>query len=46
VRRALQEFKYLLVDEFQDTDPIQAEIVFWLAEDGGTSSAPTPGSHH
>jgi ATP-dependent helicase/nuclease subunit A len=40
VRRALQQkFKYLLVDEFQDTDPIQAEIVFWLAEDGGTPSA-------
>jgi ATP-dependent helicase/nuclease subunit A len=44
VRRALQQkFKYLLVDEFQDTDPIQAEIVFWLAEDGGASSAATPG---
>jgi ATP-dependent helicase/nuclease subunit A len=23
----------LLVDEFQDTDPVQAEILFWLAED-------------
>jgi ATP-dependent helicase/nuclease subunit A len=44
VRRALQQkFKYLLVDEFQDTDPIQAEIVFWLAEDGGTPSTATPG---
>jgi ATP-dependent helicase/nuclease subunit A len=44
VRMALQKkFKYLLVDEFQDTDPIQAEIVFWLAEDGGTPSAATPG---
>src|SRR6266850_5107271 len=43
VRMALQKkFKYLLVDEFQDTDPIQAEIVFWLAEDGGTPSAATP----
>jgi ATP-dependent helicase/nuclease subunit A len=42
VRRALQQkFRYLLVDEFQDTDPIQAEIVFWLAEDGGAQSAPT-----
>lgn len=25
-------FDYLLVDEFQDTDPLQAEIVFFLAE--------------
>ncbi len=32
VRRALQEkFRWLLVDEFQDTDPLQAEILFWLA---------------
>jgi ATP-dependent helicase/nuclease subunit A len=40
VRRALQQkFRYLLVDEFQDTDPVQAEIVFWLAEDGTAFSA-------
>lgn len=33
-RRALGErFRYLLVDEFQDTDPIQAEICFLLASD-------------
>jgi len=33
VRRYFQErFRYLLVDEFQDTDPLQAEIVFYLAE--------------
>lgn len=33
VRRALQQkYRYLLVDEFQDTDPVQAEIVFWLAD--------------
>ncbi len=32
-RRFFQEqFRYLLVDEFQDTDPLQAEIVFLLAE--------------
>ena len=40
VRRALQQkFRYLLVDEFQDTDPVQAEILFWLAEDSATSTA-------
>ncbi len=34
VRRALQQkYRTLLVDEFQDTDPVQAEIVFWLGED-------------
>ncbi len=32
-RRALQRrFRYVLVDEFQDTDPLQAEIVFFLCE--------------
>ena len=40
VRRALQQkFRYLLIDEFQDTDPVQAEILFWLAEDTTGSSA-------
>jgi len=40
VRLALQKkFRYLLVDEFQDTDPVQAEIVFWLAEDEAASQA-------
>ena len=35
VRRDFQQaFDFLLVDEFQDTDPLQAEIVFLLAEDG------------
>ena len=39
VRRALQQkYQYLLVDEFQDTDPVQAEIVFWLAEDSNVAS--------
>ncbi len=32
-RAALQaRFSYILVDEFQDTDPLQAEIVFLLCE--------------
>jgi ATP-dependent helicase/nuclease subunit A len=40
VRQALQQkFRYILVDEFQDTDPVQAEIVFWLAEDAAASRA-------
>jgi ATP-dependent helicase/nuclease subunit A len=34
VRRAFQErFLPILVDEFQDTDPIQAEILFYLTGD-------------
>jgi ATP-dependent exoDNAse (exonuclease V) beta subunit len=33
VRRYFQRrFRFLLVDEFQDTDPLQAEIIFFLAE--------------
>jgi len=35
VRRYFQErIRYLLVDEFQDTDPLQAEVIFFLAEEG------------
>jgi len=34
VRKQLQEqFQYLLIDEFQDTDPLQAEIFWTLARD-------------
>jgi ATP-dependent helicase/nuclease subunit A len=34
VRRALQQkYRFLFVDEFQDTDPVQAQIVFLLAGD-------------
>ncbi len=32
-------FRYLLVDEFQDTDPLQVEIVFFLAERRGAHAA-------
>ena len=32
-RRFQRRFHHLLVDEFQDTDPIQAEIAFFLAGD-------------
>lgn len=31
--RLRRRFRYILVDEFQDTDPLQAEIVFLLAGD-------------
>jgi ATP-dependent helicase/nuclease subunit A len=41
VRRALQEkYRWLFVDEFQDTDPVQAEIMFLLSGE----SEPTGGS--
>ncbi len=42
VRRALREkYRWLFVDEFQDTDPVQAEIIFLLAGDetGGGDGA-------
>lgn len=29
-----ERYRFILVDEFQDTDPLQAEIVFLLAGDG------------
>ena len=32
-------FGAILVDEFQDTDPLQAEIIFFLAEDGARATA-------
>lgn len=37
-RAALQQtFDHLLVDEFQDTDPLQAEILLYLGEDGAVA---------
>ena len=46
-----RRFHPILVDEFQDTDPIQAEILFLLAGEGGngaeadwTRFVPAPGS--
>lgn len=36
IRRDLQaRYDFILVDEFQDTDPLQCEIVLFLAEGGG-----------
>jgi ATP-dependent helicase/nuclease subunit A len=43
VRRELaRRFRLILVDEFQDTDPLQYEIVFFLAEDPDTGPASDP----
>jgi ATP-dependent helicase/nuclease subunit A len=45
-----QRYRYLFVDEFQDTDPIQAEILFYLTDDhhleekDWTKLTPRPGS--
>lgn len=50
VRRYIQQrFRTLLVDEFQDTDPVQAEILFYLSgtdvnERDWTRLEPRPGS--
>ena len=39
VRGALQQkYRWLFVDEFQDTDPVQAEIMFLLAADNRRTS--------
>ncbi len=49
VRRQLgRKWRRLLVDEFQDTDPLQAEIMLLLASDpdgGGVESAEESGDH-
>ncbi len=39
-RRYQNEFDYVLVDEFQDIDPILGDIVLLLAEDGAVSRRP------
>ena len=42
IRRFYQGlFDHIFVDEFQDTDPLQCEIVFYLCEDRGS---PSPGA--
>ena len=33
-----KNFRYILVDEFQDTDPLQVEVVFFLAEKGAKAN--------
>jgi len=39
-RRYQNEFDYILVDEFQDIDPILGDIVLFLAEDGPVADRP------
>jgi len=39
-RRASERYRRMLVDEFQDTDPIQAEVLFLLAADDAGAAAP------
>lgn len=40
VRRLLKEkFDVLFIDEFQDTDPVQGELLLFLAEEKSTSAA-------
>ncbi len=43
-----RRYRFVLVDEFQDTDPIQAEILFYLTGEGSGESwrdlTPRPGS--
>ncbi len=42
VRRDFQQrYRTILVDEFQDTDPLQVEIAFFLAEDPASPPAAT-----
>ncbi len=36
--RLKKRFRHVLVDEFQDTDPLQYEIVYFLAEQPGTAA--------
>lgn len=43
IRRRYQKMiRYILVDEFQDTDFHQREIIFYLAEDGAISMTDNP----
>jgi len=45
VRRRLQRrYRFFLIDEFQDTDPIQAEMIFRLAAAGTVESQSGPWS--
>jgi ATP-dependent helicase/nuclease subunit A len=51
VRRSLRkQYPRLLVDEFQDTDPVQAEVLFYLTHEGAAEPEywkecnPAPGS--
>ncbi|HSG29631.1 MAG TPA: UvrD-helicase domain-containing protein, partial [Candidatus Krumholzibacterium sp.] len=43
LRSIRRRYRYFLVDEFQDTDPVQAELVMLLAGGGGEEILPDPG---
>jgi len=34
-----RRYRHILVDEFQDTDPLQVELIFFLAEEGAAATA-------
>jgi ATP-dependent helicase/nuclease subunit A len=34
--RLKEKYRYILIDEFQDTDPLQGEIILFLGEGGGS----------
>ncbi|MGB7293224.1 MAG: 3'-5' exonuclease, partial [Thermodesulfobacteriota bacterium] len=38
LRRYRRKFKFIMVDEFQDTDPIQFEIIKLLSQNGGANT--------
>lgn len=43
VRQRLRDrYSMLIVDEFQDTDPLQYEILFYLAQEGATAAHEDP----
>jgi len=48
IRHISQRHRYFLIDEFQDTDPVQAEIFFYLAAENPVEDwklcVPRPGS--
>jgi ATP-dependent helicase/nuclease subunit A len=44
-RRSASRYRTILVDEFQDTDPLQYEILFFLAESDGAAATDAYRAH-